>query len=436
MFDRRALRCLLLLFIFAGVVRVGWVSLRYCGEPGSVLSYPDEEAYYMSARSLASGEGLVDEFGYRATYMPGYPVFLALFHSAPEPLFWARILQALLGALAAPATYLLACRWIEWVKRGLARTAADGTIQGDDGGEGIRPAGISGVGMAAGLAVGLDPFLIYFSGLLLTETLFTTALLFAWLFVLPLSERGCGGGFVTAILAGVMLLICVLLKPAAAILVILVPAVIVLYRRFDGVSVGAGLLILFVVVVGLFPWAYRNNKIIGQWCWLTTRGGISLYDGLREGATGASDLAHTKSMPEIVGMSETEWDSYFRERAGAAAGQNPARVIKLGAHKFLRMWNLRPNVEPHRRGLTAVVSVGWMVLVFVFGAVGWWRHRGFIRQWFMLLLPVIAFTLLHCVFVASVRYRVPLMPMILILSGTGFMGVFGRKFSGRERVFD
>ena len=37
----------------------------------------------------------------------------------------------------------------------------------------------------------------------------------------------------------------------------------------------------------------------------------------------------------------------------------------------------------------------------------------------VLLFPVIAFTLLHTVFVGSVRYRVPIMPMVMVLSAVG-----------------
>src|SRR5512145_2654782 len=100
-----------LLFLIAAVLRVGWVVARFSGDRAELLQYPDEEAYVDLARSLAAGEGLVDEFGYRATYMPAYPAFLAVFMGLGQPLFWARLVQALLGALAAPATFALACRW-------------------------------------------------------------------------------------------------------------------------------------------------------------------------------------------------------------------------------------------------------------------------------------------------------------------------------------
>ena len=112
-----SVRWLVLLFALAAGVRVGWVVVRFHAPlPSSQLSYPDEEAYWRAGRSLAAGDGLVDEFGYRATYMPAYPFFLSLFARTDRPLFWARMAQAVLGALAAPLTFLLARRWVAWAR--------------------------------------------------------------------------------------------------------------------------------------------------------------------------------------------------------------------------------------------------------------------------------------------------------------------------------
>lgn len=394
---------LLVLFLLAGALRVGWVTIKYSGEESSQLSYPDEEAYCLSARSLAEGRGMVDEFGYRATYMPGYPAFLALFVSWPHFLLRARIVQALLGALAAPATYLLAKRW------GCLLESRDATFS------------YPHVALFAGLAVAFDPFLIFFSGLLLTETLFTTALVMAWIFVLPLSGSLATVGYRQAIPAGVMLWICIMLRPSAVILIILVPVAIVICRRFDRSAMAAGALIIVIVAAGLLPWALRNRTVIGEWCWLTTRGGISLYDGWHEGATGASDLAHTKVMSEVSGLGEREWDDYFSRLAWTAARQDPLRVLRLAGCKFLRMWNFIPNVGAYRSGWPVVLSAIWMFVILISAAVGLWWHRYAVRWWVMLLLPAAGFTMLHTVFVASIRYRVPVMPMIMVLSATGMV---------------
>lgn len=376
------------MFLLAAVLRVGWVTYRYAGDDQAAqLEYPDEEAYVHVARSLHDGSGLKDEFGFRAAYMPGYPAFLAVFQSRPRPLLWTRLAQALLAALIAPATMWLAYR-----------------LQ-------VGPAGA----VLAGLAAAVDPFLVFFSGLLLTEALFAVVLVAAWAAMAPMIQSERRISSVQPLLAGGLLLAGILFRPSA---VILLPAVLIALpalRRADRDSLKAALIIAAVVIAGLCPWAMRNQRLIGSWTWLTIRGGISLYDGVRPAATGASDLAHTRSMPEITGFSEVEWDAYFKQQAWTAIRDEPGRVAGLALRKLARTWSPVPNVEQYRRGLTAIVGAVWTIVLLLLAAWGCIR-RPEPRVLFFVLLPVLAFTLLHMIYVGSVRYRVPVMPLLMVLA--------------------
>ncbi len=407
----RGVRWVLILFVLAAILRVGWVVHRYSDPAGSeALTYPDEDAYWLSARSLAAGEGLRDEFGYRATYMPAYPAFLAIFAGSDRPLWWARLVQALLAAAVAPAAYLMARRWDVWTA-------------GSEAASPVLP-------VLAGLAAAFDPFLIFFAGLLLTEALFAVAVTAAWLLVIALSERAsaCGARPVArvsadwvlyALGAGILLLLSVMLRPAAGVLIVVSVVWIAVGRGGPSMRLQAAVLIVLVVLIGLMPWAARNHRVIGQWRWLTTRGGISLYDGVHPGATGGSDLAHTKTMPQVWGLSEVEWDRYFSDRAWSAIRNDPGRVAALAWHKLVRTWSLAPNVEAYRRGPVAWISAGWMILLLTSAVVGLWARRQKLGACLTLLLPVFVFTILHMVFVGSVRYRVPTMPMVMVLSAAG-----------------
>jgi hypothetical protein len=185
-----------------------------------------------------------------------------------------------------------------------------------------------------------------------------------------------------------------------------------------------------VVLAGLFPWAMRNHRVIGEWRWLTTRGGVSLYDGVQPGTHGQSDLAHTKSMPEIRELSETQWDRYFSEVAWKQIREEPGRVFKLMVIKFTRMWSLRPNEMQYRSGNSARISLAWMAFLLASGAYGLWLHRRRPAAILVLLWPVIVTTGVHMLFVASVRYRVPIMPMIMVLSAAGLTGLMSPR--GRD----
>lgn len=398
---------LIVLFVIAGGLRAGWVCFRCGGEDSPGHEYPDEEAYWDVARSLAAGEGLVDEFGYRATYMPGYPAFLALFADRADVslhtrLYWARLIQAVLGALVAPGVYLLAVRWLS-----LAGSESERAVSG------------ATVPVLAGLAAAFDPFLVFFSGLLLTETLFTVALVLAWACVLPLCQRNrrAGAGWVIGV--ALMLWLCLMLRPSSVILVPLACVAIVLARRLDRQGLVAGVVVLILVAAGLSPWAARNRRVIGEWRWLTTRGGISLYDGFQPGATGASDLAHTKTMPQVRGLSEVEWDRFFRNQAWSAIRQDPGRAIRLAWAKFRRTWSPWPNVENYRGSAAGLVGAAWTISILVLAVLGWWAQRRALAAWAVLLLPVAAFTLLHMVYVGSVRYRLPVMPLVVVLAAAG-----------------
>jgi hypothetical protein len=131
-------------------------------------------------------------------------------------------------------------------------------------------------------------------------------------------------------------------------------------------------------------------------------------------------------MPEVRDLSEVQWDRYFRDRAWAAARQDPSRVLILAWRKLLRTWSPTPNVQEYRRGLAAAVSGAWMVLLLGLAAIGLWARRRAARAWLVLLLPVILVTLLHMVFVGSVRYRVPTMPLVMILSAAGIDWLIAR----------
>jgi 4-amino-4-deoxy-L-arabinose transferase-like glycosyltransferase len=421
-----AARAILALFVLGLGLRWVWVLLH---ASSATTTFPDEQQYWNLAKSLAAGRGLVDEFGYRATFMPLYPAFLSLFVNQPHGMLLARLAQAAIGAAAVIPICLLGGRL------GGRRAA-----------------------LVSGLLVAIDPFLVFgFANLVLTETIFTTllcgAILAAWPSREPEGElsgprdgedsgdgegplacaRGSGGrllalrvrsgrlagarGAVWAgIVAGVLFAVAIYVRPSVAALVPLWVIVSSLVARRKRNVLRSGAIMLATVVVLLLPWAVRNRIVLGQWVWLTTRSGISLYDGLGPRATGPSDLAYTKTMPNVKGMSETRWDAYFTRESWRIARDDPWRVVRLAWAKFRRTWSFVPNEPGSRTPLKMAVSAIWMTVVLAAAVIGVIRmRRG--RDIVLLLLPAVYFTLLHMVYVGSVRYRIPAMPPLYVLSG-------------------
>src|SRR5262249_25518498 len=140
-------------------VRLGWVLTRPVDD-AALAQLPDQREYLAVARSFLAGEGFSftdPRFNDRvyAYRTPGYPLFLA---ACGGNIRAARVAQALIDTATVLAAYLLASR-------------------------GLPPAAST----VAALFVAFNPFLIYFCGLLLSETLFTAML--AWGMFLLLSRR-------------------------------------------------------------------------------------------------------------------------------------------------------------------------------------------------------------------------------------------------------
>jgi hypothetical protein len=405
-------RAWLSIFFVALVLRAAWGSARWlgAGQAGG-LEFPDEEQYWGIARSLWGAEGLRDELGFRATRMPLYPAMLAPFTELVNGVAYARVLHWLIGALAAALALAVGSK--------------------------VHPY----VGIIAGLLVAVDPFLVFFSSLLLTETAFIAALLGLWWAVscivdlssmgprsnpLPDRETRAVVRLRSWAAVGILGAVCVYLRESSAGLVLLVVAAAVVSRRFAMEALAGAGLACAILVLALVPWAARNRVVTGDWCWLTHRGGISLYDGVGPQASGASDLGNVKGGEAVRGFGEVAWDRYFRREAIAAMRRDPARVARLGLIKLGRTWNPFPNVETYQSGRARLISAAWTLPVYLLAVGGLfalsiqWGGGG-IRTAVFLLLPALYFSALHSVFVGSVRYRLPAMPMLEVLAAAGLV---------------
>jgi hypothetical protein len=189
---------------------------------------------------------------------------------------------------------------------------------------------------------------------------------------------------------------------------------------------------LLGLVLAMLPWWIRNASVTGRFVPTTLQVGASLYDGLNLDATGASDMKFVKrfeadeakaekQLPAERGESlELRLDRRMRAEALAWARANPSRALQLAGVKFLRLWNVWPNAP----GLSASWLAGFAVFftytpLLILAIMGAWRTVG--RGWPYILccLPAVYLTLLHVVFVSSIRYRDPAMLALLALAAGG-----------------
>ena len=185
----------------------------------------------------------------------------------------------------------------------------------------------------------------------------------------------------------------------------------------------------------MLPWWIRNAYVTGHFVPTTLQVGASLYDGLNPDATGASnmDFVPRFEADERQAGRQSPGDRQESFELGSIGGcgttalawawANPGRAVQLAGVKFLRMWNVWPN-EPRLAASWFDRSAVFFTYtpLLIFAIIGAWRTVG--RGWPYILcwLPAVYLTLLHVVFVSSIRYRDPAMLALLALAAGGMHG--------------
>jgi hypothetical protein len=373
-------------------LRLAW-GLSRPVDGASIASLPDQRGYLALGRNLLSGADLQyvdDRFGQRlyAARTPGYPLFIAMCGGSIRAV---RVVQALIDTSTVLAVYLLARRMLPQARAPL---------------------------IAAAL-IAFNPFLVYFSALLLTETLYTAVL--AWGMVLLLHPRGWVVGIA-------LLALGVLVRPAGILLPALMAATGPIPRAGRIKPVLTAVVLTFLV---LAPWALRNDLVLGRWLWSTSNDGITAYDGLHPGATGASNQSFVKDMPHVNGMSELERSDYFAAEARRFARENPGRVAWLTLVKIARTWSPAPLSEEFGRPAYRAIALMYALPFYMLVIVGIVRAGLPRRAILFLVLPALYITVIHAMSVGSLRYRIPAEPPLAVLAAAGAMSVRAARSSDR-----
>lgn len=379
----------------------------------------DTDSYWRLAGAIADGEPY--QYGgpngkvFRA---PGYPVLLAgWFQVAGRSPQAARYLGAFLGTLGVGAVMLLARQWGSRL----------GTLW-------------------AGLLAALYPGAISTSVLLLSESPFVPLMLFQlylWTWArrtggLTSNRWAMGTGFVGA-LACLVRPSWLLFAPFAVVFFVLATLIKMRLRPSGPVEsrrddlwrdehwrddpwrdVRVAFVVVIAICMGMMPWWIRNCLAVGKFVPTTLQVGPSLYDAWNPRATGGSDMwfsaSENERAAELCGedgrlpdgqLMEVYLDKRLKRLAITWVSEHPSAAFQLGVRRWGILWN------PWPRG--NVLSGGWarhgiaLGFLTVAGAIGWAvRKRSTWENPLELLwLPAVYFTLIHTVFVSSIRYRQP-----------------------------
>ena len=118
-------------------------------------------------------------------------------------------------------------------------------------------------------------------------------------------------------------------------------------------------------------------------------------------------------------MKEAEQDAFLTKWVINYILKNPKKILELSFIKFMRFWNVSLNYETLRKHPVNKIIIFFNIFVYLFAAAGFfWGEK---RKVLLILTPVFYFTLLHLIFLGSVRYRVPVMPYLEILAASGIL---------------
>ena len=270
--------------------------------------------------------------------------------------------------------------------------------------------------LLAALMAAIYPFFIFFSVVGLTESLFITLLLGAFL---------CWyrGAFT---LGSLMTVLAILTRPAIEPLAPLLILYFSMAIHRQPLRQALRHLVVFalIYVALMTPWWVHNYKAYGTFVRLDLAAGLVLYSGnnpmnVTGGGVVGPDLDPT---PFQTITDPVERNRAFRDAAIGFIKDNPGRFAELAWLKFQRFWRLWPFAEEYSSPLYVIGSVISYVPIFILTLVyfiGWgWRER-------FRILPIVAWggylTAIHMVLIGSVRYRLPLEPFMIAFAAVALV---------------
>lgn len=412
----------LTLIVLAGLLARAAVIL-YAGQHPKTFDFPDSHRYFTVARNIAAGLGPIDSPTVRAGTDPVYPYLLSVgvwfgLTTDEQLMRWAQLINTMVSAVSI------------LVIASLARKLFN-----------------ERVALLSAAIFALDPITLFFNALALTETLYVTFLLLGVTRLVPeqrhrVNPESTGIGqwawgidhreSVSASLAAAgssagAFALSILTRSSGLFLPLFLVAPF--WRCFAPAARRSVAIFIFTallagLVVTLPMWSSIKTRSI-----LPTRSGAgaSLMEALGPWADGAPGMDRIVYPPFPPNANEYERDKICRDAAIDWAKQNPGRVLSLAWTKLCRTWSITINASDYSS--TAYKLVGWITVapIFALAIGGIVMLRRNIATLALLLAPAAYFTILHMVFVGSVRYRMPAMPFVFILAAFALSRLFDRK---------
>jgi 4-amino-4-deoxy-L-arabinose transferase-like glycosyltransferase len=423
-------RAVWIILLLAFMLRLGAAAYwhRQAVATDRLFRLGDSDSYWVLAGQIARGKpyqyGSENARVFRAPLLPLVLAPLTLIDDKPNAVWYARVFACMLGSVA-----VLQLMW-------LARR-----LSGD------------WAAVFTGLLAACSPSAIGMSIIILSEMLLIPLMLMhlmlwqsAWRAANESSANGSSVGWF-AFGAGIVAGAAVLARPSWLLFAPFLFAVAFLTgpnRRAHAQIFAFTMLGLCLIMT---PWWIRNAQVTGKFVLSTLQVGPSLYDGLHPGATGASDegmafsqtlvveqIAEDQTAPQPLDSTlEYRVNRRAQRMAIAWARDNPKEVLRLALAKFCKTWSLWPDGgDMGSPAVRFAITVGTfaVLLLALYGTWGLASKSGWLIG--VCWVPCLYFTLLHMVFVGSIRYREPAVFVLMPLAGCAIANIARRRFPVRN----
>jgi 4-amino-4-deoxy-L-arabinose transferase-like glycosyltransferase len=391
------------IILLAVVLRLGVIVLKSG-------AFDDPDNYVPLARSVAEGNGFIQQGRPSAYRPPLYPLMLAPLASNTGELLFAAI--ALLHiVLGAGTVWLSAKAALGW---GLSASRAN----------------------LAALIVACDPVLLWQSRSVMTETptAFLLALAFAAL---------CRPAWQGPLLGGIAFGLASLCRPSVLPGTLLAIAAAAIARPGPAAARLARATILAVsALLVLSPWMIRNLVVLGEPIWTTTHGGYTLalannpvyYRDVLNGPPGRVWTGHEQWLwadsitRETASMSEPDADRYLRNQAIGLARQRPGDFAHATIARLGHFWSVVPAASVYPAP-ARIATFLWTAPLFLSLAMGLFQPS--VWSWPRIAAPlaILGLTVVHAFFWTDLRMRAPIAPAIALIAASASLSPLTRSAS-------
>jgi 4-amino-4-deoxy-L-arabinose transferase-like glycosyltransferase len=379
----------------------------------------DSLGYETIARNLLSGQGYLDDIGFRCYRPPGYPFFLAsVYMILGQSTLLIKFIQAFFGVISTLVIYLI------------TRSVFDK--------------------MSAFISALI--FSIYFDILVFTvqvmsETLFILFQLLLLLSLLKIRNAKAKESYFWLVVSGLFLGLGILTRPILTAFSLFIPIWFFILSMEDRRSYVKKLAIIYsTFLLVMIPWMVRNYLVYHQFIFISTNGAVNLVMGNNPDANGTfvrailPQIRAEEDIPEAYIDLYDLWkrkDEMKASRLAYKLGlqymiENPGRTLSLSMNKLSRLYSLRiPSKDtfpPKRSSMIFIsfLSFNLLLLLALWGAVfsfNIWRITS------IFLFLILSETLTYMIFFVVPRHRLILLPTLIIFAGYGIKTIFSIKVS-------